>query len=162
MKKKFNKNALKVEDWSYILQPFLPNEVFRSMEQRKVRQVMVKDDFVVRFMGQTYYPDKHDLSGVMEHLASKLVKVYKLYGIVGSLAPICMWMPLYNKPDNTKRAMLISYPALPWRVYGASAIDGFCFNREGWLPPLYDSKEQWQDQFKEENWYGFEQERKKK
>ncbi len=83
MKKiKLSFQALKVEDWSYILQPFLPDEVFRAMEQRKVRQVMVKDDFVVRFMGQTYYPDKHDLSGVMEHLASKLVKVYKLYGIL--------------------------------------------------------------------------------
>jgi hypothetical protein len=172
-KTKFNKNALKVEDWSYILQPFLPKEVFGALQQMKVEQnknkfLMVKDEYVVRYMGLTYYPEDHDLSGVVEALARKLVKAYMLYGFAGSLGPICMQMSLVDKIVSAKpliykkRAVLLSYPALPWKAYGASAIDGFCFQREGWLPPLYGSKEENEDQFAKEEWYGWEEEGKKK
>lgn len=136
MKKKYQ--ALKVEDFSSKLEPFLPEDVSAAMKKRKIIHVMRKDDYVVRYVGITFYENKDDLSGILQQMAHKLTSVYELYGIIGSLCK-CIYMPLEPiKGEN--RAMLLSYVGIPWSAYEASSLNGYLFHGEGDLPPYYGKK----------------------
>jgi len=130
--------ALSVEDFSSKLQPFLPEKVFKAMEQRKLTHTMKKNDYIVRYVGITYHEDKDDLGGVFQMMARKVTSVYELYGIVGSLCE-CIYMPL--EPDKSgDRAMILSYVGIPWKAYEESSLNGYLFHGEGNLPPYYEEK----------------------